>query len=311
MSTNKNFKVKNGIDAGSTITAPFFVGDGSGLTNIDTNDISVGILPILRGGTGTISTTGTTSSSNVFSDSPTFTGTPVAPTATIDSVSTQIATTAFVINQRSSADPLMNGTVSQGNSYRYSRQDHIHPIDTTRAPINSPSFIGTVTASTFSGALSGNSTTSSNCLGNSATATLANKASTLSQGGANGTAMTFNWSGQSGQPTWLWGGNDGGSMFVYNPSNFSVNYSNTSGSAAKWNTARNIALTGAVSGNTNIDGTGNVSITTSMSTPGFGTNNTTPATTAYVDGRFSWANNTLSIQVSSGAWVQVYPPLYA
>ena len=43
--------------------------------------------------------------------------------------------------------------------------------------------------------------------------------------------MTFNWSGQGGQPTWLWGGNDGVNMYVYNPSNFSVNYANSAGSA--------------------------------------------------------------------------------
>lgn len=34
----------------------------------------------------------------------------------------------------------------------------------------------------------------------------------------------WNWSGQGGQPSWLWGGNDGANMYVYNPSNFSVNY---------------------------------------------------------------------------------------
>jgi hypothetical protein len=36
--------------------------------------------------------------------------------------------------------------------------------------------------------------------------------------------MKWNWSGQGGQPSWLWGGNDGANMYVYNPSNFSVNY---------------------------------------------------------------------------------------
>jgi hypothetical protein len=48
------------------------------------------------------------------------------------------------------------------------------------------------------------------------------KASTLAQGGGNGTAMTFNWSGQVGQPSWLWGSNDGVTTNVWNPSNFSV-----------------------------------------------------------------------------------------
>lgn len=35
----------------------------------------------------------------------------------------------------------------------------------------------------------------------------------------------WNWAGQGGQPDWLWGGNDGTNMYVYNPSNFSVNNS--------------------------------------------------------------------------------------
>jgi len=34
--------------------------------------------------------------------------------------------------------------------------------------------------------------------------------------------MRFHWNGQSGQPSWLWGGNDAGNMYVYDPSNFSV-----------------------------------------------------------------------------------------
>lgn len=58
---------------------------------------------------------------------------------------------------------------------------------------------------------------------------LSAKASTLSQGGSNGTAMTFNWSGQSGQPSWLWGSNNGTDHYVWNPANFSVNYANWSG----------------------------------------------------------------------------------
>lgn len=34
---------------------------------------------------------------------------------------------------------------------------------------------------------------------------------------------TWNWAGQSGQPSWLWGSNDGTNMYVWNPSNFNVN----------------------------------------------------------------------------------------
>lgn len=41
--------------------------------------------------------------------------------------------------------------------------------------------------------------------------------------------MRFHWNGQSGQPSWLWGGSDASNMYVYNPSNFSVNYANSAG----------------------------------------------------------------------------------
>lgn len=34
--------------------------------------------------------------------------------------------------------------------------------------------------------------------------------------------MRFHWAGQGGQPTWLWGGNDGENMYVYDPRGFSV-----------------------------------------------------------------------------------------
>jgi len=49
--------------------------------------------------------------------------------------------------------------------------------------------------------------------------------------------MTFNWSGQGGQPTWLWGSNDGSNIYVWNPSNFSVNYATSAGSATSAGTA--------------------------------------------------------------------------
>ena len=96
---------------------------------------------------------------------------------------------------------------------------------------------GNFSAGTITASLSGNATTSSSTTGNAATATLATKASTLAQSGGNGAAMTFNWSGQSGQPTWLWGSNDGTNVYVWNPSNFSVNYATSAGSATSATTA--------------------------------------------------------------------------
>lgn len=74
-------------------------------------------------------------------------------------------------------------------------------------------------------------TISSYCFGNGNKGYTAVKASGFMINGgtsqqllrADGGVATFNWSGQSGQPTWLWGGNSEHSYYVYNPSNFNVN----------------------------------------------------------------------------------------
>lgn len=63
----------------------------------------------------------------------------------------------------------------------------------------------------------------------------ANNAAHLGRNGNAGYPMTFNWAGKDGQPSWLWGGENGEDMYVYNPSNFSVNYAESAGNAAKVN----------------------------------------------------------------------------
>lgn len=70
-----------------------------------------------------------------------------------------------------------------------------------------------------------------------------------------GVDTVWNWAGQGGQPGWLWGGNDGVNMYVYNPSNFSVNYANSANYANSSNYANsagsapaNGGTAGAVSG---------------------------------------------------------------
>ena len=60
---------------------------------------------------------------------------------------------------------------------------------------------------------------------NATNSSLAAKASTLAANGGNGTAMTFNWLPQTGQPAALWGGNAVGTTYTYNPSNFNVAHS--------------------------------------------------------------------------------------
>jgi hypothetical protein len=80
--------------------------------------------------------------------SPTFTGTPAAPTATLNTNTTQVATTAFVLGQVSTTTPAMDGTATIGNGTTFARADHIHPTDTSRAPLASPTFTGTPAAPT-------------------------------------------------------------------------------------------------------------------------------------------------------------------
>lgn len=103
-----------------------------------------GTLPVANGGTGVTTSTGT--GNVVLSASPTLSGTPLSTTAAADTNTTQIATTAFVVGQAGSATPLVDGVASVGTSLRYARQDHVHPTDTTRAPVASPTFTGTVSS---------------------------------------------------------------------------------------------------------------------------------------------------------------------
>ncbi len=59
----------------------------------------------------------------------------------------------------------------------------------------------------------------------------------LGNGGNDKDPMTFYWEAQEGQPTGVWGGNDGKNMYVYNPANFNVNSANTANSANYANSA--------------------------------------------------------------------------
>lgn len=52
------------------------------------------------------------------------------------------------IPQASSTTPLMDGTASIGNATTWARANHVHPTDTSRAPLASPVFTGTPTAPT-------------------------------------------------------------------------------------------------------------------------------------------------------------------
>ena len=82
-----------------------------------------GTLGVANGGTGVTTSTG--SASVVLSDSPTLTGTPVAPTAPVDTNTTQVATTAYVVGQGYLKSSIASSTY---------------------APISNPTFTGTVSS---------------------------------------------------------------------------------------------------------------------------------------------------------------------
>lgn len=55
--------------------------------------------------------------------------TTVAATPAVNTNTTQLATTAFVVGQASTVAPLVNGTATVGSSLRYAREGHVHPRD--------------------------------------------------------------------------------------------------------------------------------------------------------------------------------------
>jgi microcystin-dependent protein len=64
---------------------------------------------------------------SVFATGPAFGGTPTTPTAAVDTNTTQIATTAFVLAQSASATPVaIASSAVVGTSTRYARGDHTH-----------------------------------------------------------------------------------------------------------------------------------------------------------------------------------------
>jgi hypothetical protein len=76
--------------------------------------------------------------------SPKFTGTPSGTTAAVNTNTVQLATTAFVLAQASRTNPLMDGSATSGSSFYYSRQDHVHPRDTTKASLSGATFTGEI-----------------------------------------------------------------------------------------------------------------------------------------------------------------------
>lgn len=202
---------------------------------------------------------------------PTFTGTPAAPTAAVNTNTGQVATTQFVLGQAGTANPLTNGTVAVGSSYAYSRQDHVHPTDTTRAPLASPTFTGTPVGPTAAAGTSNTQlattafvATSVANLVNAAPATLdtLNELATALGNDANFSTTMANQlalKAPLASPTFT------GTVTA-------PTFSGNATSTTKLTTARTIAISGDVAGTaTSFDGTANISIVAAISSIDGGT----------------------------------------
>lgn len=118
------------VTAVSVASANGFAGSSSGGATPQLTLSTTVNAPILAGnGTAIAAATTTgTGTTAVLSASPALTGTPTAPTAAVDTNTTQLATTAMVLGQAAAATPLGNAaTAVVGTSTRYARADHVHP----------------------------------------------------------------------------------------------------------------------------------------------------------------------------------------
>lgn len=213
----------NSLTAGNVTTNANLTGDITSIGNATTltnAPVIAKVLTAFASGTGTVSATDTILTAFQKLDgnialkaslaSPTFTGTPLTTTAAVDTNTTQIASTAFVVAQAASATPLIDGTATVGTSLRFARGDHIHPTDTSRAATASPTFTGTATFAAL--------TTSGLATVNALQVTNAAQAKFQFTDAAGNTAKGFSF-GRS------IGGGDAHDFFVYDQTNSALRFS--------------------------------------------------------------------------------------
>ncbi len=135
---------------GSVATIP-----NAGLTN---SSLTVNGTAIALGASGTVTAaagtlTGTVLNATVVTSSLTAVGTITTGVWNAGAVTSSgagvftstISASGLAGSLLSSANPVINGTAAPGTSAIPSRQDHVHPTDTSRAPLASPTFTGKVT----------------------------------------------------------------------------------------------------------------------------------------------------------------------
>jgi hypothetical protein len=123
----------------------------------------------------------------VFESSPALSGTPLSTTAAVNTNTTQIATTAFVVGQASATNPLGLGTVAIGTSLRYARQDHVHPTTGLGLTSGTLAQFASTTSAQLAGVISDETGTGSLVFGTSPTFTTPRiaSASSINDSGGN------------------------------------------------------------------------------------------------------------------------------
>ena len=192
--------------------------------------------------------------------SPIFTGVPLAPTAAPGTNTPQIATTAFVmaaigalsaVPLPSTTNPIVNGPVTPGTSAAYSRGDHVHPIDTSRAAASALANYLPLAGGTLTGALGGTScqfsgpgsfSTLQVVNGQIAVAkgTATNPVIFFNDGTTNRTSLYFNIA--SGQSTWV--DNYSGSNIIMGPGAAMTLNAGTANVSGALNVAGTLAIQG-------------------------------------------------------------------
>nr|DAT97829.1 MAG TPA: hypothetical protein [Caudoviricetes sp.] len=137
---------------------------------------------------------------------------------------TKTENTSNLASAKAYADAKKNEAIVSANAYTDQEKAKYLPLKGTAVHATTADKATTATNADYA-----TSAVSATTATNASHATIADRAYPRRVGDVD---LNFNWAGKAGQPTWLWGGEDGSNMYVYNPANFSVNYSNSAGSVA-------------------------------------------------------------------------------